>query len=352
MDKKDLMIDRNASILDALSKISQNGVRELIVVDNYKKLLGVISDGDIRKFIVKKNNLETSVFKVMNKKPFFIYKEKTSLTKLNSIDSNIVSLVPLLNRKNIVEEIISPKTIRYNFLQNINDNNVIIMSGGYGKRMHPFTKVLPKALLPVGKKTLIQIIIDNFIKYNFCNITICVNYKKNFIKNYIESLNYFVNLNYINEKKSLGTIGGLSLLKLTNNLPIIVVNCDTIINYNYKKILNFHKKSSSDLTILLSKESIQTSYGVCKISNKKVLKEFVEKPTFSFLANIGMYVINQNILNLIPKNKKFDFNSLVKKIMSKTNYKIMTYTVSNKDYFDFGIWDNFEKSTTEIKKII
>ena len=286
----------------------------------------------------------------MNKKPFFFLKKDFSYKKLNQINRADINLIPIVDDNLKIFEIINSKELKLDFLTNLSKNKVVIMSGGYGKRMQPFTKVLPKALLPIGDKTLIQFIIDKFIKNNFFDFTICLNFKNNLITNYLKSLNYFIDLKYIIETKELGTIGALSLIKPDNLKPIIVINCDTYINYDYKRIIRFHEKSNSDLTLVVSKLSHTIEYGVCEVDKYQKLVEFKEKPSLEFLANVGFYIIDQKLIKYIPKNQKYDFNIFLKKIINLKKYKVSTYQINKERHLDFGIWGNYEKSINSIIK--
>ena len=212
------------------------------------------------------------------------------------------------------------------FKKKINDiekkTNIIIISGGEGKRLLPFTKVLPKPLIPLNDKPIISHIIDSFEAQGFKNINVIVNYKADLLNTYMSNYKKKSKIKIFKEKNPLGTVGGLSLFKNKKLSPnIILTNCDILTNnLRYDEILNFHTRYKYDLTLVASLRNFSIPYGVCEI-NKIHLKKIKEKPKFDFLVSIGMYVINKNILSNIKNNSKLDMTNFIK-ILKKKNIKL------------------------------
>lgn len=342
------IINKNSSFAEALKKISVNGIRELLVVDNNLKFEGIISEGDIRKKLLKNINLDKFILKAINVNPKYLYKTEISLTKIHKIFSKNIFLIPIIDKKKKLIDVIVKYENLSRFLLNYNQNQIIIMSGGLGTRLYPFTKIMPKALIPVGDSTLLKKILLKFTENNFYNISICVRHQKNLIKNYIKNLNEYFQIKFIEEKKRLGTIGALRLINYSNDEPVIIVNCDTYINYNYQKILKNHKKSNAAMTIVVSKNQHKLNYGICEIDHKNFLTAFKEKPLISFFENIGFYIINKNLISLIPRNQYYDIDKFISKVLLN-KFKINTYAINENKYYDFGQWESLNKSLDKIK---
>ena len=204
------------------------------------------------------------------------------------------------------------------------------MAGGEGKRLEPLTKVLPKALMPIENKTVLDKIIESFSKHGLKKYFFILNHKAEMIKAYFKKNN---NYTFITEKKPLGTIGGIKLIKnkFTN---FFLTNCDIILKVDYAKIYKFHKRLNNDLTIVISKKKYQIPYGVCRVQND-ILQSFIEKPTINFFTSVGVYIIKNTTLKLLKQNKKVDFNELLK-IAKEKNLKVGTYKVQESKWQDIG----------------
>jgi len=214
------------------------------------------------------------------------------------------------------------------------------MAGGLGLRMGDITNHIPKPLLPLKGKTIINNIIDNFIKCGFSKFHISLNYKSELILAYFNELNLKVDLNFINENKPLGTAGSLYYLKKYKLENFFVINCDLIINYDYREILKFHNESKNDVTMVLVKKTHSLNYGVCQIDSENNIIDIVEKPLIDNLINSGLYVFNKKILKLIPKIKKFDMNELVHEVL-KNKMKIKAYRIDEDSWIDLGDYNKF-----------
>ena len=224
----------------------------------------------------------------------------------------------------------------------LNKIPLVVMAGGKGTRMEPFTKIFPKALLPVKEKPIIQHIIEKFAQSGVNKFFITVNYKTVILKSFFSELNLNYSISFIHEKNPLGTVGGLRLLKNKVLTPFFVTNCDTIINVNYDNVYRFHLKNKNDLTLVASNKQYQVPYGVCQISKKGSLHKLIEKPKHDYLVNTGLYIMNPKVLNLIPKNKFLNINNLLKSIKRK-KMKIGVYPVSEESWSDIGQWSEYNK---------
>ena len=349
---KHLSIQSETNISQILQKITVSGRRELLVLDNGMKLVGTVSDGDIRKYLLKSNNLKIHVKMIMNKNPKFFYVDNIKVDKLFQYFSKNISLIPILNYKKEIITVLENSNYMEKLNQIITDKNiVVVMAGGKGTRLHPFTKVMPKALFPINKSTLIEQILLRFIKKNFYNFILIVNHQKELIKNYIKINKFNFPVKIHEEKNPLGTVGSLSNIKLISGQRIILVNCDTIFNFEFNDLLRFHIRKKSEFTIVISENSFHSSYGVCDIDKSNKLIGFREKPKISNNVNVGFYIIEKNIINLIPKNKFFGIDELINKVLKK-GIKVYVYKIQDKNYTDYGKWEDIERSLPFYEKAV
>jgi dTDP-glucose pyrophosphorylase len=351
---KDLIIVKNKTIRHAIEKINRNAKRSLVVVDNNKKLLGTISDGDIRRHILSKRSLNDKVFKAFNSNPNYIYED----IKDKKIISNIfltqaINLLPVVNKNLIVKKILSDSSLSFkNNFKNTYNIPTLIMAGGLGKRLDPFTQILPKPLIPINNKAAIQIIIENFLENGFKRIFISLNYKAELIKSVLKDSGkkFYNKIYFIKEKKPLGTAGSIKLIEKKIKNFLLVSNCDILSELPFDDIINNHVRKKVDMTIVCSLKNYQIDYGVCELSDEGRLARIVEKPSHDLLINIGVYLINKNVIKLIPKNIKYDFTDLIKNCLSK-KLKIEIFPISEGLWTDIGDWNKFNKKSSADKII-
>ena len=214
--------------------------------------------------------------------------------------------------------------------------------------MQPFTNVFPKPLLPLNNKTVLDQILDNFYVQGFKKAYISINYKSEIIQSYFKENLTKIKINFIKEKSFLGTAGSIKFIK-NKCKNILVCNCDIITKFNYRNGFNFHQKNKYDITIFSTSKKLQIPYGVSELINKKGdLKNIIEKPSFNLFVNIGMYIIKNDIINLIPKNaQSIDFPELIQKARAKKK-KIGVYFIDDNLWFDVGQWSDY---LTNLKKI-
>lgn len=350
---KDIFVNSDVTIKEAILKLNKNGEKCLIVADKKRKLLGTLSDGDIRKSLLKGLSIKSKIKNIYNKKPVFFYKRNYEQEKIKKIMLlNKYNLVPLVDKNRKVLEVI-------NFL-GLNNNNLeinkrlknktgfIVMAGGQGVRLKPFTNFLPKALLPIKNSTVIGEILNNFFLAGFKEANISVNYKSRMLKSYFYENNSILKIKFIKEKISLGTAGSLFYLK-DKYKNILVSNCDVIIRFNILNALIFHEENNYDITILCSMKEYQIPYGVCLVNKKNQLTQIQEKPKFNFFLNIGMYIIKNEIIELMgSKPKKIDFPDLIK-IAKKYKKKIGIYPIEENSWFDVGQWNLYNKTLETIE---
>lgn len=333
------LINPDNTIEQALKLIQKNSRRCLVVVDKRKKLLGTLSEGDIRGALLENKRLKDKILSFYNRKAKFIFKDKIKKDKLQYLLKNF-DIVPIIKKDKTIDDIVFPGKKKQTRSLKV---PVVIMAGGKGTRMHPITKILPKPLIPLNEKPIISHIIDSFTDSGVKHFIISINYKSEIIKAYFKENEDRLKIKFLEEKMPLGTIGPLSLIKNKIKKDFFVINCDTILKIDYKDLFSFHKTNKNSVTIVASAKEFKIPYGVCNIDKGGNLKKIKEKPNYNFLVNSGIYIINPKILKYIPRNKKFDFNELIE-ILLKKNIKIGVYPIDDNLWIDVGKLSEYNKA--------
>ena len=349
---KNLLIKPNSKIKSALEQMSGTGEKCLVVVDKKNKLLGTISDGDIRKAILNGKINKDKINEYYQKRPTFLKKESYSLNQAKNIFlKKRIDVIPIVERSKKVIDVITFENIFKKKKSSIHSKSfsktVIIMAGGKGTRLEPFTNVLPKPLVPINEKPVIEHIIEKFTENKVSNFFITSNYKSKIIKAYFLEMKPKFKLSFIDEPKPLGTAGGLSLLVGKIKKPFIVTNCDTIININFDDLMHFHISNNNDATLVVSSKEHIIPYGTCKLTKKGYLQKIIEKPKFDFFVNVGLYVLNPNLIKLIPKNKAYDMTDLIKLIKTKKK-QVGVYPIDDESWIDVGQWSEYRKAVARL----
>ena len=346
-------IQQNESIKAAIKRIDTAHFGIGIIVNESNEVLGILTDPDIRRLILQSIDLNEAVTKLMNKVPVLVQHKIITKVKLTKIFAERgFSQIPIVDNDNkLVDLVFKSDLFKIEIdkqFQKI-DTTVIIMAGGKGERMEPFTSILPKPLIPIGNQSMLEVIMDEYAKYGIRDFCISVNYKANLIKAYLTDANLNYNISYIQEDQPLGTAGSLKLLeKQKLDKPFFVSNCDIIIKDDYSKIYDFHVDSNYDITLVGSLQHHKIPYGVCEIENGGELVKINEKPEYDFLVNTGMYIINPEVLQYIPDNEFFHITHLIEKIKG-LGKKVGVFPVSEKSWIDIGRWGEYRKAVDALK---
>lgn len=348
---EDIIIYKNESVKTALKKLDRSAQKVLIVMDTERVLLGTISDGDIRRYILKGESLDKSVDNVYNTKCTSFKENCVFEAEVKRIFvEKKIGLIPVVDEKNKVisyltwSELLNSQDRCNSFHTNKNINiPVVIMAGGKGSRLEPFTNIFPKALIPVGERTIMEMIIDGFKIFGIDQFYITLNHKGAMIESYFSSIDKNYNLDYVREDNFFGTAGSLKLLQNRIKENFIISNCDIIVKADYDDVLNFHNKNSAYLTILSSIQHHKVPYGVVSFKNGGEVTNITEKPEYTFTVNTGVYVLNSDALEYIPSNTQFDMTDLIKVLLEK-NKRVVTYPVNENDYIDIGQWAEYKKA--------
>lgn len=330
-------------VVEAMEKIDLNARGILFIINDKEELTGVVTDGDIRRWLIKTANLEAEVSQLMNKNPKFLYKaDKTNV--LVYMKEKRVHALPIIDNQNRIIDIIldddeNNTCVNSNALSEV---PVIIMAGGKGTRLYPYTKVLPKPLIPIGDIPILERIINRFCEYGASEYYMTVNYKKGMIKAHFAELQPEYSIEYVEEDKPLGTGGSIKLIKKKFDVPVVVTNCDTLIEADYEDIYRYHKESGNAMTIVSALKNIEVPYGVLRTGEKGIVKAFEEKPKLSYFINTGMYIVNPDVLDEIPEDTFFHMTHLAEKLMAE-GQQVGMYPISEEAFLDMGEFEEMRR---------
>jgi dTDP-glucose pyrophosphorylase len=339
MDIKDFMIEEDNTMLEAMNILDRVAMKILFVVKD-GKLLAAITDGDIRRWILKKGNLDAKVRDIANYTPIFVY-EKDKSTARQIMKKKVIEALPVVDN---LMRMVSIVFLNDKEIQSKNNLNlpVVIMAGGFGTRLYPYTKILPKPLIPIGDLPIAEHIINRFHSFGCMQFYLVVNHKKNMIKAYFNEVDKAYNVTYVDEDKPLGTGGGLSLLKGKINSTFILSNCDILIEEDYEKMYQYHKKEKNLITMVCSLKNVRIPYGVIDIDETGSIESMKEKPELSFFVNTGMYIVEPKVIEELEEDKVIGFPDIMDKYKS-AGEKIGIYPISEYAWMDMGQLDEMEE---------
>ena len=351
---KDITIHSNATIREAMEAMTKTSEKVLLVIDDEQALLGALSDGDIRRYILRGGDLSGTIQGAYRADPIFVFQDDYDIERIKQVfTKNRIALIPILHKNRKIIDFVTWETAfgnnRDSEKQKLNIP-VVIMAGGKGTRLEPFTRVLPKPLIPVGDKPVIDHIIDRFRAYGISEFYLTIHHMSKIMRAYFEEKQPDYSIGFAEEDKPRGTAGSLKLLADKLNKPFFVSNCDILIETDYADLYRFHMQNRHDITLVASARQFNIPYGICEINSNGSLERIKEKPEYNFLVNAGMYVLNPTVLELIPDNKLFHITHLIDKIKGNGG-QIGVYPVSEKAWVDVGQWAEYRKALKTIEDI-
>lgn len=307
-----LTIFEGATIRDAMSAIQQGGCKTVFVITENYKLVGVIGDADIRRGLLNGSDLSDNVAEVINRSPLVLSERSTHEEARNFTLTNKRDAIPIITDSG---ELISVYTLIESIKRNWRENEVVLMAGGKGERLLPLTKEVPKPMIPVGAKPMLEHVLESLIDHGFCNFTISINYLGESIKSYFgDGKSWGVNIRYVQEDEPLGTAGALSLFEPKNSkLPFIIMNCDVVASIDYDRLLDAHQDHCFAATMCVTKQEVSVPFGVVEHEEHE-LKQVVEKPSMAFWVNAGVYAMSPSVLSFIDDNEKIDMPDLFERV--------------------------------------
>ena len=341
-----IKLKQNATIKEALGIIDSGAMQIALVVDDNDKLIGTLTDGDIRRGILRGLDLDSSIETIVFKEPAVAKISSTKEEILKIALSKKLHQIPIVDDNGIVldlkeiEELVEPK---------IKTNRVILMVGGLGTRLRPLTQDTPKPMLKVGNKPILQTIVEKFAEYGFVNITMCVNFNASIIRDYFgDGREFGVNIDYVLEQKRMGTAGALSLLKERPNEPFFVMNGDLLTNVNFEHIFNYHTLNKATATMCVREYDYEVPYGVVKMNDNKITA-ISEKPVQKFFVSAGIYMLSPEILDLIPQDEFYDMPTLFEKLI-KLSKNVISFPI-REYWLDIGRMEEYQRANEEYKEV-
>lgn len=341
---KTFMVQSSVTVVDAMERIDRNDKKILFVVDDFDKLEGVVTDGDIRRWLIRTGDLQGKVKEFMNKTPKFIYPSEIHSAE-DCMSRYGISALPVLNSENKITDIIfwNQKPVMMKKEKDILSKvPVVIMAGGKGTRLYPYTRILPKPLIPIGDIPIMERIIGQFTDYGVFDFLATVNYKKEMIKSYFSEHDHKYQLRYIDEESPLGTAGSLGLITEGFTCPFIVTNCDILIHADYEEIYQYHMDSHNVLTMIAALKNIMIPYGVIHTKENGAVSALEEKPKLSYFINTGMYILNPEALEYIPKDTFFHMTDLAD-VLLQANLNVGIYPISEDSFLDMGEFEEMHR---------
>lgn len=335
----DYIIGTESSVVDALKQINKNS-KGIVYVCKDGSLCGSITDGDIRRHILNKGSLNDSVVSIMNSKPVYCYLQDKDLAQ-KKMDQSHIRSIPILDEENRVVEIAFVNEKKFSENKQL-DTAVVIMAGGKGTRLYPYTQILPKPLIPIGEKTITEHIMSRFEEYGCYHFDMIVNYKKNFIKSFFLDNENTYDVNFIDEEEFLGTGGGLKLLEGKYDTTFFMTNCDILIEEDYAKILEYHQNNRNIITMVCAEKNMVIPYGTVEVSDNGKVCALKEKPSLSFITNTGFYIIEPEFLQMIPDNTFIHITDVIQKCID-AGKDVGVFTISEDKWLDMGQMEELEK---------
>ena len=345
---KKILIPPQTTILDAIGILEVGGLQICLVVDEAQVLLGTVTDGDIRRGILRKMPLSEPVSKVMNDHPYRVTPEMADLEVHETMTRLQFYQMPKVDDQGRVIGLHTTDQIVFS-KQTRRPNRVVLMAGGQGSRLRPLTESMPKPLIPVGEKPVLETILESFAAQNFQKFYLSVNYKAEMVEDHFgDGSHWGVEIIYLHENEPLGTAGPLGQIEDTLEDPIIVMNSDLLTRVNFEHLLNFHKEHDTLATMGVREYDVQVPFGVVQIENSRIAG-IDEKPLHKFFVNAGIYVIEPEALSLVQPGTPMDMPDLFQAVIAKgpkpAAFPIREY------WLDIGRLDDLSRANMEFDEV-
>ena len=332
------IVKKEHTLLEAMQIINQNRQGIGFVCEN-NRLLGALSDGDIRRKLIKSNDLFSNVDSAANYNVLYVYYgEKERAEKL--LYETDVTAIPLVDGNNRIIAVAVKEVLRPITEHRVNIP-VAIMAGGKGTRLRPYTDVLPKPLIPVGNKTIVERIIDQFKNVGCSKFIMIVNYKKELLKAYFDEIQHDYGIAFYEEEQFLGTAGGLKFLENEISETFFVSNCDILVEADYDKILEYHRKMDNIITMVCAGKKFQVPYGTVQVDEAGQIVGLQEKPELSYRVNTGLYLIEPRFLDKIPDGEFIHITDIIEKCLREKE-RVGAFLIEDDDWMDMGQMDELE----------
>lgn len=347
-DWKNILIDPNTSILQTIKVIDQEGLRAALIVNSLQQLLGMVTDGDIRRCILNNTHLNEPIQKIMNASPIVANLHESREQILARLQKNSIYHMPIVDENN---HVVGFETLDQLVTKNNKNNLVIVMAGGLGTRLHPLTMDCPKPLLKIANKPMLEVVLESFIKCGFQKFCIAVNYKADMIKHYFaDGSKWNIQIDYLQESKRLGTAGALGLLNPIPSEAVFVINADVVTNIDFQCLQTFHQESKVDATLCIRQHEQIIPYGVVyRDEQTHHLINIIEKPARQFFVNAGIYILEPHLLSLIKPNIYYDMPEFLLDCV-KIGRKVAAFPI-REYWMDIGQPEDLQKMHLDYEKV-
>ena len=338
-DLKCYIVSEETTIVDTMKTIDA-GDNAVAFVCQDMHLVAAVSDGDVRRYIIAGGDVSRPIKEVANYNPISVLNtEEVDYDEL--MREKVITALPIVDEAgNVVDIRFLSK--RFGRKRKLN-LPVVIMAGGKGSRLKPYTEILPKPLIPIGNKTITEHIMARFEEYQCHHFDMIVNYKKNFIKSYFQDNDTSYDISFIEEPEFWGTAGGLKLVEGKYDSTFFVTNCDVLIEADYKAIYDYHKENHNLITLVCAQKKVVIPYGTVEVDEQSGrVKALQEKPTFQFNTNTGLYLIEPKFLEKIPNQTKIDITDVIAACLQDGDH-VGTYLISENDWWDMGQLEELER---------
>ena len=336
----EIYIGQEMSILDAMKQLDKSSKKILFVHEN-GKLLASVTDGDIRRWILKTGNLQAPVKYVANYNPRYLYEGQEECA-MRTMKEYHIHAIPIVDDQHVLKRVVFIEKYEQEHGAFDSQIPVVIMAGGLGTRLSPFTSILPKPLIPIGDYPMVEHIINRFCTYGCREFYMIVNYKRNMIKAYFDELDKAYSLDFIAEEKLLGTGGGISLLKGKIKDTFVLTNCDILIEDDLEKAYKQHIQSGNLITMICSLKNFIIPYGVVNVGENGVIESIKEKPDLTFFTNTGCYFVEPEVIENLKYNEPVDFPAVIEKFLWEGK-QVGIYPVGEEAWLDMGQPDELER---------
>lgn len=336
MDK--YVVNTSYNVKQTIEKMEKELIKGVIVVDDSKTVVGLFTNGDMRSFFMRGGQLSDSIVLAMNKEPKLfsseaeIYEERKEKIRL---------IYPIVDEEKHLIRVVDFENLEGNYNDSLKDIPLVIMAGGKGTRLYPYTKILPKPLMPIGEETITEKIINSFTRFGCKRVIMILNYKASMIKSYMDEVKKDYDIEYVEEEEFLGTAGGLKLIRDKVNSRFFLSNCDILVDTDFSSIVRNHVHSENRITFVCSMKNIIIPYGVVKTDEKGYIKEMKEKPDYSFMVNTGLYLIEPDVIDCIGEKEFVHLPDLADRLI-KDGERVGAYPVSEQSWMDMGQFSEME----------
>lgn len=336
------LVEDDVSIIDAMKKINSNN-EGVVFLCSQGKLAACVTDGDIRRYLLEGGVLSGNLSAIANYQPIFLEESESCMAE-KIMQEYAITAVPVINKAGEVVDICFQRKFHTEKKEELPQLAIplVIMAGGKGTRLRPYTDILPKPLIPVDDKTITEHIMDQFSAYGCRDVIMIVNYKKEFIKAYFNDSETGRNIRFIEEQEYMGTGGGLKLLENSIQETFFMSNCDILVNADYDKILQYHQESGNIITLVCARKRFEVPYGTVRTDEDGQVTQMQEKPGFEYHVNTGLYVIEPAFLEKIPENTFIHITDMIETCI-KDNDKVGAYLIDGDDWMDMGQMDELGK---------